>query len=193
MALFSQRRRGSLVSLRLIFSWVLQPTCVVHSAKGFYSVIICETNSNINRHYFGDFWHFLDHSLYGGSPHFVLPFSFNNPSIPKAALSIYAGQFLFNICNSCILKIYLLLLLICICIWVYVQHVCAEFLGGQKKELEFLQLELHVVLSLLMWVLGIKLSHLVPKQSLQPLTLYVEINLLAMEFHQPFPYVLRWG
>lgn len=116
MALSSQWRRGSLVSLRLIFSWVLQPTCVVHSAIGFYSVIICETNSNFNSHCFGDFWHLLDHSLNGGSPRFVLPFSFNNPSIPKAALSIYAGQFLFNICNSCILKIYLFLLLICICI-----------------------------------------------------------------------------
>lgn len=116
MTLSSQRRRGSLVSLRLIFSWVLKPTCVVHSAIGFYSVIICETNSNINSDYFGYFWHFLEHSLYGGSPRFVLPFSFNNLSIPKAALSIYAEQFLFNICNSCILKIYLLLLLICICI-----------------------------------------------------------------------------
>lgn len=59
--------------------------------------------------------------------------------------------------------------------------MCAGFLGGQKKELESLQLELHVVLSHLIWVLGINLGHLVPKPSLQPLTLCVEISLLTMD------------
>lgn len=173
MALSSQQGRGSLVSWRIIFFFcALQSTCVVHSAIGFSSVIICETNSNINSHCFGDFWHLLDHSLYGGSLRFVLPFSFNNPCILKAVLSIYVGQFLFNICNSCIFKMYLLLLLIWICVWVYV-HVCAGFLGGQKRELESLKLELHVVLSHLIWVLGINLGRLVPKPSLQTLHLSI--------------------
>lgn len=45
-----------------------------------------------------------------------------------------------------------------ICVFVYICHICVGVNGGQKRTSSSLELELYVIVSCLVWVLGNKLG-----------------------------------